>query len=245
MTAADLKHRLLRVIWQNSPGGAPAQAQDDVTHAVNQAYQFLWTMPPKEFRTHYTRRIDTVALVIGTSSYELGDDVQSVLPGVRLVSDHRLVRAATSKSEVQNYGFLRGSTTGSVDNARPEIYYCETLAENNDDATTVTLMLAPTPAAVENMAVEVEALAPVFTTEDFCDETPPKLRMPHNYAETLLYPIAAWFLASQSTYFAGGQPQSAGRMAAIQAGYEQALQAVGMTVPDSTSVKEAHHTGDT
>ena len=239
MTANDLKQRMLRILGYTTTGTAPDAAVDDVTQAVNQAYQILWFNVPINQRTHYTRRIDQISLTAGTNSYQLAEDVQSVLPPVRLTQDDRTVLPASHKSEVINYGFVTGRTVSDTSNNRPETYYTERVAQNQDDGTRIRLLLAPTPATAETLDVEVEISAPEFSAADFCSETPPSLRIPHDYAESLLFPVAAYLLAGRSTYF--NQQE---KLQTLQADYQRALASVGASDPLPTATKLSQTTGD-
>lgn len=239
MTAKDLKLRLLRLLGYDDPGTATVAAQDDVTQAVNQAYQLLWNDVPVSSRTHYTRRIDQVALTAGEKSYLLASDVQNVLPPVRLVQGDRALMPAEHKSEVLSYGLLQGSTLPDTTNTRPEVYFLERIAQSQDDGTRSRLLVAPTPSTAETMEVEVETQAPSFTTADFCSGTPPALQIPHAYAESLLFPVAAGLLAGRSTHFYRND-----LMPTIQADYQRALQSVGLSDPLPTAAENAQKPGD-
>ena len=197
MTAANLKHRLLRLLHIENPGSSPDYIAQDVTEAVNAAYQVLWTTVPRNERSHYTRTISSITLVPGTWQYDLAT-TQGVFTPVYLDLGYKILAPANSKNEVLNYYRNQGlseSVTG-----RPDIYYCERIAQNADSATKTTLLLAPTPAAAESLHVEVEKIAPRFTTAEFCADSPPSLQIPHDYAESILLPVALHF-AARSHWF--------------------------------------------
>lgn len=231
MTAAELKHRLLRVVSVEIPGNAPSYVEDAVTNAVNHAYQVLWTDVPRERRAAYTRRIDEVSLVAGTDTYQLGSDVQAVLNPVRLKTDQRTVRAAETKYEVTNYGFISGSLTADSSNTRPEIYFTESIYQNADDAQRIRVIVAPTPATDETLEIEVEVQAPEFSTADFCAGSPPALRIPNDYVESILLPIAAYHLATQSNWFSNPD-----KLPAIEQEYGRALVRAGINPPPTIAV---------
>ena len=239
MTLNQLSKRLLRVINHTTTGSAPENAWDDVVQAINWAYQFLWTRIPVEKRTHYTRRFDEVELIAGTNTYTLSSDVQGVLNPAYLASGNQQVSAATHKSTVLNFGLAIGNKATDVTNGRPEVYYVNSSGQSQDDGTKIELIVAPTPAAAETLKIEVEVEAPEVVRADLCSETPPALRIPNDYAESLLYPVAAHHIATHSTHF--NRPE---RLAGIDQDYQAALALAGVTDPSQTAVKNSHHPGD-
>tara|TARA_R110000772_G_scaffold143235_1_gene252758 strand:- start:27819 stop:28541 length:723 start_codon:yes stop_codon:yes gene_type:complete len=240
MTATELKDRLLRIISYDRPASAPTSAKDDVTLAVNHAFQVLWTDVPREYRTHYTKRVDTVPLVAGTNSYELASDVQGVMPPISFLTDRSPLHAATYLSEVVQYGFIRGTTSTSTNNARPSIYYLERLGQVASDGTRINLLVAPTPVVAESLLVNVEITAPRFVVADFCSDSPPPLQMPHEYAESLLLPIASYLLAARSQ-----RTSLTANIEALQADYSAALRRAGATDPTATATVSDRTNDDT
>lgn len=224
MTAKELKHRLLRLIRQDYPGTEPAYLGDDVTQAVNWAYQVLWSQVPEEKRSHYTRRIDTISLAAGSREYSLAADVQDVIGPLYRVTDESPLMPLRHKSDLFGYG-ARVKGEASLSNGPVEAFYVERLHQTEDNATRIKLWVAPTPTAAVNVRVEVEIQAPRFTREDFCSVSPPKLQMPHAYVESLLLPVAGRYMMLSSHF----NNPALGEQLEKEA--QRALAAVGVTDP--------------
>ena len=222
MTAADLKSRLLRVVGVSA--SAPDYVVDAVVNAINHAFQVLWVDVPRDRRVPYTRRIDNITLGPGVSTAALGIDVQAVLPPVRVLPEKKPLMPAAHKSEVENYGLYRGNATGETTNAPPQVYYVESLHHAASNAMTVSLIVAPTPALDTEIVLEVELLAPSFTHADLCAGK--LVPVPNNYAESILLPIAAYHLATQSDWY--NKPE---RLPGIEAEYTRAKARAGIIDP--------------
>lgn len=232
MTASELKHRLLRVIGINTPASAQASAVDSVVHAINHAYQVLWQDVPKENRLAYTRRTDNLTLTPGMSSIELSGDVQSVVPPIRRLPALIPLRPVSHRSEVENYGLLSGRKVTDVPAGAPQVYFLESRHQAAADSLRLTILVAPTPVVNTDLRIEVELEAPNIVASDLCCDTPAPLRIPNAYAESLLYPIAAYHLATQSAWF---KRQEA--FPAIEAEYERAKARLGIVDPSAVAAK--------
>ena len=224
MTAKDLKHRLLRIIRQDHPGTEPSYLGDDVTQAVNWAYQVLWSQVPEDRRSHYTRRLDTISLVAGTREYALAEDVQDVIGPVYRITDESPLMPLRHKTDVLTYA-ARVKETRTLDNGPVEAFYIERLNQLADDATRIKLWVAPIPVAAVNLRAEVETQAPRFERDDFCSATPPKLQIPHAYVESLLLPVAARYMMLSNRF------NNAALGEQLEKEATRALAAVGVTDP--------------
>jgi hypothetical protein len=230
MTTAELKRRLLRVVGIENPGSAPDFLVDAVVNAVNHAFQVLWSDVPRDRRSHYTRREDTVTLSAGSSEIVLAPEVQNVLPPVRALPQKKPLMPLGHKSEIENYGMLRGGANGETTNGTPVVYYVDAVHQSASNATRTTLAVAPTPAIDTDILIDVELRAPSFVSGDFCGVSTPALPIPNDYAESVLLPIATFHIATQSTYFK--RPEA---MPAIQGEYDKALLRAGISDPTTTA----------
>lgn len=228
MTATELKQRLLRVIGIDSPGAAPAHVVDEVVHAINHAYQVMWQDVPRVLRSAYTRRIDSVTLDNGQRDKELAEDVQAVLPPVQLLPTYSPLIPASHRSEINSFGFLRGRLEPDPVPGSPQIYWIESKFQAAADSMRVTLIVAPTPTKETELRVEVEIAAPTVSSADLCGSTPTPLKVPNDYAESILYPLAAYHLAAASQRFKNPE-----RFPAIEAEYERAKSRLGITDPST------------
>lgn len=235
MTPADLKHRLLRLLRVESPGTAPSYIQDDVTIAVNAAYQTLWLDVPETRRSHYTRRIDTVALTAGTHEYVLDDDVANVLGPIYRVTDSEPLMPLASKHDFLNYGPI-AKGLAQAPNGPPEAYYLDRRSTTADAGTETRLFIAPTPAADVSIEMEVEIRCPRFATADFCADVPPKLQIPQEYVESTLLPVATWYAAG-SHWFTDRDGALTQR---LQSEATRALARMGVTDPQQFGAEKSH-----
>jgi hypothetical protein len=234
MTAAELKNRLLKTVGLEIPGTAPAHMVDSVRNAVNHAFQVLWLDVPRDRRVAYTRRLDTYTVPAGTDSVTLPAGVQAVLPPVRVLPLKTSLMVASHKSEVESYGLLRGGLTGETTNSVPRVYYVDSVHQAQSNAMSIRLILAPTPAVETGLLVEVEVLAPSFGAGDFCGSSTPLVPIPNDYAESMLLPIAAYHLATQSRWF-----KAADLLPVIEAEYERAKLRAGIVDPTPTAASQS------
>jgi hypothetical protein len=79
------------------------------------------------------------------------------------------------------------------------------------------MFVVPSPTTNTSLSIEVSLKAPAFTTADYASST--AIPIPHNYAETLLLPIAR-YLSSSSLFFADKSKQ---REPLLKAEYDRAL----------------------
>jgi len=232
MTSAELKARLLRIIGINQAGSASAYQIDSVVHAINHAYQVLWQDVPKERRAAYTRRPETVTVSVGNTSVELDPLIASVLPPVRRLPDRVPLSPCSHRSEIECYGLLTGRKVTDALSGPPQVYFLESRHQAMADSLRLTLYLAPAPASDTEIVMDVEIHAPSITASNLCSASPVALQIPNDYAESLLYPIAAYHLATVSTEFR--QPE---KLPAIEAEYERAKARLGITDPAVVAAK--------
>ena len=237
MTAKELFQRLLRAVDMEFPGVTPSYIQDDIAIAVNQAYQVLYLDVPREYRCHYTRDFTTVNLLAGQGSYSLAG-TQGLLSPVYYASDSKVLAGTANKYEILNYHNLIGNACATQIDARPQVYYLERSASVLDDSTTLTLYVAPTPIAAEVLNLEVERMAPSFTAADFCATTPPPLRMPHDYIESLLLPVATYMVA-RSAWFDNEE-----KIEMYREDYQRTLIRAGASDPQNLAADATHESND-
>lgn len=229
MTASELKTRLFRVVGVESPGSAPAHLLDAVANAVNHAYQVLWVDVPKARREEYTRVSRTYEVGPGETSIDLPADVQGVLPPVRSLPERLPLLIATHRSEIEGYLAL---SPGAPAHA---LAFVSSTHRNDPDSMRLQILLAPPSSDPREILVDIEIKAPRLAPADFCGDPGPHLRVPHEYAEGILLPIAAYHMATQSRWFRGGEEV----LAPIKEGYEAALLRAGIVSPSTTAPREA------
>ena len=171
----------------------------------------------------YTRRNQTVTIQANAASVELSDDVQSVLGSVATGSPRVLLRPIRSRGEYDAFYSIYANSLTTLANATPQAYYVEaTRSASGPDATTITLFVVPRPSVTTNLEMEVTLKAPSFTEADYNASPSTSIPIPHNYAETLLLPIAR-YVACSSLFFADKSKQ---REPQLKAEYDRALQSL-------------------
>lgn len=222
MTVRDAIDSIYEVFGLPGNAAAPTIMKRRIFNDLNSAMQLLWAKGNRLF-DFYTRRIQTVTVASGTDSIELSDDVQSVLGPVKIASNNVLLRPIRTRGEYDAFYSIYANSLTALANAAPQAYYVEAnRSASGPDATTITLFVVPKPTTNTNLVMEVTLKAPSFTEADYNASPSTSIPIPHNYAETLLLPIAR-YVACSSLFFADKSKQ---REPQLKAEYDRALQSL-------------------
>jgi hypothetical protein len=218
MTVTQAIDSIYEVFGIPSNSAAPEIMRRRIFNDLNSAMQLLWSKGHR-FLDFYTRREISATILANTYSADLSDDVQSVIGPVR--NGTTLLRPIASRGEFDNYHSIYAGSLTALAPGTPQAYFIEALRPSSGaDATTLKIYIVPAAAAtpiVLNLAVAIKA--PTFTTSDYSAGNV-NIPIPHNYAETLLLPIAR-YLACSSLFFADKSKQ---REPQLKAEYDRALQ---------------------
>jgi len=223
MTVTAAIDSMYEVFGIPNNSAAPEIMRRRIFNDLNSSMQLLWTKGHK-LLDYYTRRELQVSIP-SAGSATLPSDVQSVLDPVTLSGT--VLRPLATKGEFINYSFVfRGALT-PLPAGTPEAYYISALRSDPvntvepADATTLVMFVTPSPTSTVSITAPVALRAPAFTTTDYTNQTP--IPIPHDYAETILLPIARYVVCS-SLFFADKAKQ---REPLLKAEYERALQTLG------------------
>lgn len=222
MDGKQLRDDLLRKLYLQDAASAPLEIKDDVTTAINRAFQDIWTQAPDHFR----RQKLTLTTVAAQDSYGLPQNVQEILGPVRI--DRAFLALITNKGDILAFNTrFQGDLTVGSGSGQPQAYFLERLFQSHtvEDNTTINMILAPTPDQAYTVEYECSTEAPIFERTDWCDTPAPVLPIPHKYVESILAPIARFFLMD-SHYFTDFE-----RSAMFKDGYLRALRTLGVSDP--------------
>lgn len=217
----DIRDDLLRKLYFERPEQATPGALADVLGAINGALQQMWQSPEDFFK----RTEETVALVAGTSSYELPATVQRILAPAVLSGGKRLTPLAYKYQWFEYGALFAGATDQSFPKDTPEAFFLDRQAGG-----TVRLLVVPEPVDAEVLKIEAEHSAPAYETADLTTAIEPPI--PHKYAETLFLPIARWRI-TRSHYFMNQEA-----LPGLQQDYAEALAVLGLADPQIEPLKK-------
>lgn len=222
MNGKQLRDHLLSQLQLKNSGTAPLGAKEAVTTAINRALQEIWLAGPDYFR----RRKLTINTVASTSGYALPQNIQEVLGPVRIGRKPLTLLAA--KGDWLGFGaYYRGETTLDEIEGEPEAYFVERLHRDQTEADnkTINLLLAPTPDGVYIVEYECSTQAPQFDRTNWCDDPTPELGIPQDYVQSILAPVASFFVMESSYFYETDKVQLLSR------GYVLGMQALGVADP--------------
>jgi hypothetical protein len=196
---------------------APPIMQRRILNDLNSAMQLLWSKGHR-LLDYYTRSEETVTITANNKETLLSDNIQSVLGPVRRTTDNMMLRPIKSRGEYENYSSIYAGSITALAGAPPQAYFVDQNRGTAPDATSLSILVVPVPIVNTQITLEVSLRAPAYTTTDYTNQT--QIPIPHNYAETLLLPIAR-YLACSSLFFADKSKQ---REPLLKAEYDRALQ---------------------
>lgn len=195
---------------------APDIMRRRIFNDLNSAMQLLWTKGHR-LLDYYTRSEESVTIQADQKETILNDNIQSVLGPVRR-ADGMLLRPIRTRGEYDNYASIYAGSITALQGAPPQAYFIDQNRGTAPDATALSIFVVPVPTVNTPLTLEVSLRAPSFTTTDYTNQT--QIPIPHNYAETLLLPIARYLVCS-SLFFADKTKQ---REPLLKAEYDRALQ---------------------
>ena len=224
MDALDLRNDLLNLLHFEQTASAPVGAKDDIATALNRAFQEIFLRGPDFFRRS-EKSFNTVA---ATQAYTLTDDVQEVLEPVRIGLN--TLQKVLSKGDILQWDTrFNGSTSVSASSGQPVCFYTERLnngiSHTDQEMAQVKIWLAPIPDDVYSVELEVAIEPPTYTRANFCDDPTPELPIPHKYVESLLLPVARYFV-TDSHYFTDLQ-----KLKGLEQGFTRAFENLGIADP--------------
>lgn len=220
MTVLQAIDSIYEVFGIPNNSAAPEIMRRRIFNDLNSAMQLLWSKGHR-FLDFYTRREITVTIASNNDNTTLSDDVQSVIGPVRRSIDNILLRPISSRGEFEAFHSIYAGSLTQASNSNPQAYYIEALRpDEGADATSLRIYVVPKPASNIQIKMAVALKAPTFSQSDYSANPPVNIPIPHNYAETLLLPIAR-YLASSSLFFADKSKQ---REPQLKAEYDRALQ---------------------
>lgn len=196
---------------------APPIMQRRIFNDLNSAMQLLWSKGHR-LLDFYTRSEEAVTIAPNQKETLLSDNIQSVLGPVRRVTDGMLLRPIRTRGEYDNYASIYAGSITALTGAPPQAYFIDQNRGTAPDATSLSILVVPVPIISTQLTLEVSLRAPTYAAADYTNQT--QIPIPHNYAETLLLPIAR-YLACSSLFFADKSKQ---REPLLKAEYDRALQ---------------------
>lgn len=231
MTASELRDSLLRTFWAVQPAQTPTYVHEDVAVAVNQAFQALWAAPNYDY---LRRRKESFSTVNGTASYAMDATLLQMIGPVTTPSWPLIPLG--HKGDYQQFAARYLGADASAASGGPRAYYLERIYAGDSTASgvTVNLLLVPTPTSAVTVNYEAAFEPPTYTTCEL--EEDKVLPIPHGFVETLLLPIARWYLKTSHWF---KKSQAVNSEPAIDAQYAQAWAQLGYADPQSVSIKES------
>ena len=189
---------LLSKLGIESTAGVSALQQQDCVIAINGALQILQTAG----ETYFTRQKISQALSVGTSVYNLGTALMSLIGPVRW-NDQVPLTALESRGQVDQYDRIYNGNTGYGQGSagQPECYFAEYVnngsgAGNIDQ---VNLWIMPVPASSPGTVfLEIVNLAPSYQAADLT--TSAMIPVAQNYTESIFLPIARMLITRSSQF---------------------------------------------
>lgn len=206
MNSLQLKNLLLRKLYIEDPttlaGTILGGLEDDVVAAINRAYQVIWTAPLDYFR----RGEYTFATVSGTQAYTLEQGIQAIEGVVKLNGGTPHVAPIQNRADFDNYGtrFLN-QLTNTIANAIPQGYFLQKFGQENADSVLLKMLFVPTPDDAYTVTFEASSEAPNLTLANV--DAGVDLHIPANYVESILMPLARYFVTGSHFFMVDHRPQ--------------------------------------
>ena len=199
---------------------APEIMRRRIFNDLNSALQLIWSKGHR-LLDYYTRQTITATITANSNNVVLSDSVSAVLGPVKRVSDGLGLRPIRTRGEYDSFASIYAGSLTALTGAPPQAYFIDEKRPDPDasDSTKITLSVVPTPTANTSLSIEVSLKAHAFTVSDYGTNPAIVIPIPHNYAETLLLPIAR-YLSSSSLFFADKSKQ---REPLLKAEYDRAL----------------------
>ena len=219
MTVAQAIDAIYEVFGIPNNASAPEIMRRRIFNDLNSALQLIWAKGHR-LLDYYTRQTITATVLANTNSIVLSDSVEAVLGPIKR-ADGIGLRPIRSRGEYDSFASIYAGSLTALTGAPPQAYFTDEKRPDPDtsDSTKITLLVVPSPTTNTALSLEVSIKAPAFTVNDYSASPSTAIPMPHNYAETLLLPIAR-YLSSSSLFFADKSKQ---REPLLKAEYDRAL----------------------
>ena len=230
MTLKEIRDNALRMLWLENPSTAPDYIFEDVTTAINAAFQLLWQTPKD-----YFRKQEITVTVPDAGHVVLDNSIQEVIGPVWVAAEndrevHRILDQSDWNQLYQRY--FGKSTEGEAITAgvaRVSYYFLRERAQVGEDNVNLRLDVKPPPASGATVSVtllastqpQVKTVAEIQTLDG--TET---VGMPHKYVETILLPVVR-MMATRSHFF-----WEKDKLPLIQQDAAQALAMLGLSDPE-------------
>jgi len=180
---------------------------------------------------HVSRRVETIALAAGTSSFLLSDEIAGIWGNVRHSGTGIALCQCRHRQDFEQFGILHlGDLTDDDPTGVPAAFYLEKEhRRGRAEGMRLTLKVVPSPSEATVLLADVTVEAPHYCRGDYPSNR--TLPLPNRYIEGLLLPICR-MRAAESYYFT--KPD---RLPAIESSYREAMAMLGQTEPDSATDK--------
>ena len=228
MTLEEVRNNVLRVLWIEYPQLAPDYIYEDVTTAINSAYQLMWTSPQS-----YFRQSELTVTVPSSGEVLLPNEIQEVQTPLWIPSqNNRELHRILDQSEFnQFYQRFTGKTEAEVlaeGYNEASFYFIKTRNQAGEDNAQVTLQVTPKPSSDIDITLLVTLEPPYFSVCDIQSVTSDTtIGMPHKYVESTLLPMARFFATRSHFFFEKDKIED------IQADVARAAAYIGVANPDA------------
>lgn len=206
------------------PKTAPKYALDRAITDLNTALQLVWNNA--EGSDYWTNEVVTFTLDDGESSYELTNDIQSVIGPCRRSDTKRTLSPIKTIGELETFStlYLDGESA-----SEPLAYHVDRIKQSGVDPAKCVIRVTPEVQG-DSISFDIDVVkeAPRYTIDDLSVQIP----IPHRYAETLLIPIIRYSATSYFLFSSSDETQKK----TIDEEYAQARRSLG--IADPNPVKE-------
>ena len=218
------------MLWLENPATAPSYIFEDVTTAINSAFQLLWQTPKD-----YFRKQEVTVTIPDDGYFDLDNSIQEVIGPVWIIAEndrevHRILDQSDWNQLYQRY--FGKSTEGEAITAgvaRVSYYFLRERAQVGEDNAKITLDVKPPPAGETTVDVTfVASTEPIVRTATEIQtlvgsET---VGIPHKYVESVLLPVVR-MMATRSHFF-----WEKDKLPLLQQDAAQALAMLGLSDPE-------------
>jgi len=228
MTLLEVRNNVLRVLWVEYPTLCPDYIYEDVTTAINSAFQLIWTSPHAYFRQN-----EFTATVPSGGSVDLPDSIQEVQTPLWIAAEnnrelHRILDQSEFNQFYQRFHGKNEAEAVAAGTAAASYYFIKTRNQSGEDNTRVTLMVTPKPLVDVDVTYLATTEAPNYTVSEIKTLTSSTtVGMPHKYVESTLLPIARFFAMRSHFFF---EKDKAGM---ISSDVARASAFIGVSNPDA------------
>ena len=234
MTLLELRNNLLRLLWLEYPSTAPNYIYEDVTTAINSAYQLIHQSQLDYFRKE---EVD-VTFSVAENEKDLWSeaDVSEVIGPLWIpLQGDRELQQIIDQSEFNQlfrryYGF---DETEAVSKGVPEATYYLVKSRRSysedagKDSSQCILAIKPVPSSPVTIRMIVAKRPPELSVSEVRNAVGTEvLSIPNDAVETILLPVARWY-AMRSHFFYDTE-----KTELIQQDYSLAMASLGLNNPE-------------